>query len=330
MVLDSIVDEHSTEVTVEDEKCEYMEAKNLVYKECDHEMWKFYSCDWFIKAWKNDAERYASMSQLLAANRRFASWDGSSSRGSVRDKLLYAEDVDCYFIIRSLSKMLVEKRPGWMPDRYSYKMELRPVNQFGGRIVDDSDEADEIEIEFVPAWIDETEDKYGRLLFLAFSGYDENDSATTSFSRDPDERKQEINNTLYQPRAMQALSAGEKSKKAEYYSMIYVAWWDGAMDNWGKLPHPYAEDIEIMEDWSNFRNVHFSLRINNRLINRRRIVHQIEPKQKATFKFLADNIPDPRAVFYIRGKRYVCEKLTATFTENGMSQLIKGVFYPII
>lgn len=34
-------------------------------------------------------------------------------------------------------------------------------------------------------------------------------------------------------------------------------------------------------------------------------------------------------MFIIRGKRYLCEKMTATFTENGMSQLIKGVFWPI-
>lgn len=330
--LDKVVDEHTVEVTVDDDKCEYQEAKNLVYKECDHEMWKFYSCDWFIKAWQKGAVRYATMRELLSANRWLATWNGSTSRGSNRDKLLYAEDVDAYFIVRSLSKTLVEKRGGFMPNRYQYKMELRPVNLFGGRIVDDSEDADEVEIEFVPAWVDETEDKYGRCLFLSFSGYDENDSTGTSWSRDPYQRKEEIDNTLYQPHAFQSLSAGELNKTAEYYSMIYVAWWDGATDGamTGKLPHPYAEDIEVLPDWSNFRNIHFSMRLNNRYSNRRRIVHQIETKQKTTFKFLSDNIPDPRAVFFIRGKRYVCEKMTATFTENGMSQLIKGVFYPIL
>ena len=35
-------------------------------------------------------------------------------------------------------------------------------------------------------------------------------------------------------------------------------------------------------------------------------------------------------LFIIRGKRYVCEKLTATFTSQGMSQLIKGSFYPVL
>ena len=331
IALNDIIEEYSTEVTVEDDRCEYSEAKNLVFKECDHEMWKFYSCDWFIKAWKKNAVVYPSMRELLAANKSFATWNGSSSRGSRRDKLLYAEDIDTYFIIRSLSKTLVEKRDGWMPNRYSYKMELRPVNMFGGRIVDESDDADEIEIEFVPAWIDETEDKYGRVLFLAFSGYDENDSTTTSWSRDPDERKQEIDNTLYQPHAVQALSAGEKTKTAEYYNVIYVAWWDGATDGAleGKLPHPYVENVEVTPDWSNFRNIHMSLRINDRYHNSRRNVHAIDTKQKTTFKFLSDTIPNPRAMFLIRGKRYLCEKVTATFTENGMSQLIKGIFWPI-
>ena len=328
--LDNIIDEHTVEVTVEEDKCEYREAKNLVYKEGDHEMWKFYSCDWFIKAWKAGAVRYKSMRELLEANRWLASWNGSTQRGSNRDKLLYAEDVDAYFIVRSLSKTLVEKRGGFMPNRYEYKMELRPVNLFGGRIVSDDEDADEIEIEFVPAWVDETEDKYGRCLFLSFSGYDENDSTGTSWSRDPYQRKEEIDNTLYQPHAFQSLAAGERNKKAEYYDRIYIGWWDGAQSPKGKLPHPYVEDIEIAEDWSNFNNIHFSLRINHTTLNRRRTAHAINSRQKSTFKFLSDTIPNPRAVFFIRGKKYLCEKLTATFTEHGMSQLIKGVFYQIV
>ena len=327
--LSNVVDEHTAEVTVEDDKCEYQEAKNLVYKECDHEMWKFYSCDWFVKAWQHNVVRYASMSELLAANRSFRTWNGSNSRGSNMNKLLYAEDLDAYFIIRSLSKTLVEKRDGWMPNRYSYTMELRPINLFGGHIVNDSEDADEIEIEFVPAWVDETEDKYGRLLFLSFSGYDETDSTSTSIRVDPAERKKEIDATLYQPLPLQSLTAGEQTKKAEYYDRIYVGWWDGALSSDGKLPHPFVEDVEIADDWTNFRNVHFSLRINNHLLNRRRVVHAINPKVKKTFKFIADTIPNPRAVFFIKGKKYLCEKITATFTEQGMSQLLKGVFYPI-
>ena len=127
-----------------------------------------------------------------------------------------------------------------------------------------------------------------------------------------------------------SLEAGEKEKKSEYYDRIYIGWYDGSNYYQGsRLPYPNVENIVIADDWSNFNYAHFSLRINDRQVRRGQIIHNINPKMKTTFKFIADNIPDVRSVFLIRGKRYICEKITATFTENGMSQLIKGVFYPI-
>lgn len=320
--LENIVDEHSTEVKVEEENCEYAEQKNLVYKDCDHEMWKFYSCDWFIKGWQNRVVRYKSMMELLQANKGYATWRGQHGRENRIDKLLYAEDCDAYFVIRAVSRQIqVEVRAGRIYVYYIYKCRLQPVNLFGGRIVNDNEDADSQEIEFVPAWIDDTEDKYGRVLFLSFSAYDEDNNTTSEDDSD---------HPFMQTHTVSSLAAGEKDKKAEYYDRIYVGFWDGSQSTMGKLPRPWVEDIEIMEDWSNFSYLHFSLRINNGQQNRRRIIHNIEPKMKTTFKFLADTIPDVRAVFFIKGKKYLCEKITATFTENGMSQLLKGVFYPIV
>lgn len=320
--LENIVEEHSTEVKVEEENCEYSEQKNLVYKDCDHEMWKFYSCDWFIKGWQNRVIRYKSLSELMNDNKGYATWRGQHGRNSNIDKLLYAEDCDAYFVIRAVSRQIqIEVRVGHIYVYYLYKCRLQPVNLFGGRIVGDDEDADSQEIEFVPAWIDDTEDKYGRVLFLSFSAYDEDNNTTSEDDSD---------HPFMQSHTVSSLAAGEKDKKAEYYDRIYVGFWDGSQNTMGKLPRPWVEDIEIRDDWSNFGYLHFSLRINNRQQNRRRIIHNIEPKMKTTFKFLADTIPDVRAVFHIRGKKYLCEKITATFTENGMSQLLKGVFYPIV
>ncbi len=322
VMLENIIDEHSTEVKVEEENCEYSEQKNLVYKDCDHEMWKFYSCDWFIKGWQNRVVRYKSMMELLQANKGYATWKGQHGRNNRIDKLLYAEDCDAYFVIRAVSRQIqVEMRAGRIYVYYIYKCRLQPVNLFGGRIVNDNEDADSQDIEFVPAWIDDTEEKYGRVLFLSFSAYDEDNNTTSEDDSD---------HPFMQTHTVSSLAAGEKDKKAEYYDRIYVGFWDGSQSTQGKLPRPWVEDIEIMDDWSNFSYLHFSLRINNRQQNRRRIIHNIEPKMKTTFKFLADAIPDVRAVFYIKGKKYLCEKITATFTENGMSQLLKGVFYPIV
>lgn len=155
--ISEVVDEHTVEITVEDEKCEYQEAKNLVYKDCDNVMWKYYSCDWFIKAMKGNIVSYKSLNELLSDNKWLSTWNGSSLRGSNLNKVLYAEDIDTYFIIRTVSRTDNGKDVFGHP-RYIYKCMPQPINIFGGRIVDDSEDADEIEIEFVPVRIDDTEE----------------------------------------------------------------------------------------------------------------------------------------------------------------------------
>ena len=331
----NVIEEHSTEVKVEEERCDYIEAKNLAYKDCDHEMWKFYSCEWFIKSWSNYSSsvvRYNSLRELLTANQWLATWNGSNMRGSNMNKLLYAADLDAYFIIRTVSRVQNGYHADGKTKRWIYKCVLQPVNLLGPRIVDDSEDADATEIEFVPAWIDYTDDTYGWMLFLKFSGYDEETSTYSGRSQyEPfsNEWYNERNNYFAQTQPAQSLAAGEADKKAEYYDRIYIGWWDGAGDGSGKMPYPKVVDVVINDDWSNFYHPHFSLRINNQLTNQYRRVYPIEPTQKTTFKFLSSTIPDVRSLFYIRGKKYICEKLTSTFTEHGMSNLIKGVFYPV-
>lgn len=58
--------------------------------------------------------------------------------------------------------------------------------------------------------------------------------------------------------------------------------------------------------------------------------YTIDGKQKYTFKFPSNEIPNPRCLFYIHGQKYICEKITATFKDGiGMSNLLKGVFFRI-
>ena len=310
--IDKVVDSYTAEVSDTNES-NYIEASNVRYKECEHNMWKFYSCPWFIKDSKNTRVEYDTIVQLINANRSYARVR-QYHRGTNINKVLYAKNIDTHFIIRCIrneyagTNSLGEK----LYDRICI---LQPINVFGDKIVDESNE-DAIELDFVPAWIEETESSKGNCLFLEIGNYEEEDASSSNTSNDDD-------TTIYQPNAMQQLSAGKKQEKVEYYDKIYVAFWNGTNYNSGKLPCPTLDTINIREDWSVFSS-------NGSLRLQKAPKYKINPKQKFNFSFISDTIPNARSVFFINGRKYLCEKITATFTENGMSQLLKGSFYLII
>ena len=315
--IEKVIDTYTAEVTAEDES-NYIEAANLRYKECDHNMWKFYCCPWFIKDSEANRLEYDTLDELITANKSFARVR-SYYRGSNIHRVLYAKDVDMHFVIRCIRNEYVETN-SFGRDIYDRICILQPVNVFGDRIVDENTDND-IEVEFVPAWIDETEESKGNCLFLEIEGYDETEvSSTTREDTDPA-------TTIYQPSAMQRLSAGEKEEKTEYFDKIYIAFWDGANNNIGKLPCPTIDWVTVKEDWTYFIT-QFSMRLSNGALSLP--TYKINPKQKYQFSFISDEIPNVRSLFFIKGKKYLCEKITATFTENGMSQLLKGNFYRVL
>ena len=278
-------------------------------------------------------------------------------------KLFYAKDVDTYFIMWCYKSELAKSFHVYNNETdynyYIYTNRLMPVNQFGKRVVEKDGE--EIELKIVPAWIDYTDNDLGQCLFLecgemgsAESWTEETDeNGNTSggfnpgsgggyfggggrraprFGRGDDDDDTDYNTgALAQTDAGRAIAKGEQDKNDAYFDMIYVGFWDGTKQQSGKLPKPVVDSIEITDDFEVIRSS-YSLRINNQQAPRTtgQYVFPIDSRKKYNFSFLSDDIPDPRAVFYIEGSKYVCEKLTATFHEStGKSQLIKGVFYRI-
>ena len=279
-------------------------------------MWKFYSCPWFLR----DAlvTRYNTLADLIAENKQFARVR-SYPRGSNVNKIFYAKDVNNYFIIRCIRNEYLGTN-GLGHEMYDRICVLQPINQFGDKIMDkESDDA--IELDFVPAWIDETEPTKGNCLFLDIPGYDEDNAESTTGTRPDDDEDAE--SKIYQPTAMQRLQNGEQKEKSEYFDKIYLAFWNGIHHNLGKLPCPNVDNFVVREDWS-YYTANGSLKLQSN------VNFKINPKQKYNFSFISDSIPNVRSVFFINGRKYLCEKITATFTENGMSQLLKGSFYLII
>ena len=313
--IDKVVDSYTTDVTDTNES-NYIEASNVRYKECEHNMWKFYSCPWFLQ----DAlvTRYNTLADLIAENKQFARVR-SYPRGSNVNKIFYAKDVNNYFIIRCIRNEYAGTN-SLGREIYDRICVLQPINQFGDKIMDkESDDA--IELDFVPAWIDETEPTKGNCLFLDIPGYDEDNAESTTGTRPDDDEDAE--SKIYQPTAMQRLQNGEQKEKSEYFDKIYLAFWNGIHHNLGKLPCPNVDNFVVREDWS-YYTANGSLKLQSN------VNFKINPKQKYNFSFISDSIPNVRSVFFINGRKYLCEKITATFTENGMSQLLKGSFYLII
>ena len=273
--------------------------------------------------------------------------------GSNGHKLFYAKDVDTYFIMFCYRSELIMSKEveGMTYNWYKYYNRLEPIAQFGKRLVDA--DAEDLEMKIVPAWIDDTDDEHGPCFFLecgemgsAIAWTDEEDvqgnttggftggsrangnygsggTGSSSYSAEADYN----DGALAQSKVGLAIERGEKQKSEDYFDSIYVAFWDGNIWAPGHQPCPIIDSVMTDNDFNAIRSS-YSLRLDrpSDSINRDMLYH-IDGKKKYNFSFLADEIPDVRAIFNIKGGRYLCEKITATFTEHGMSKKLKGVFY---
>ena len=367
--INNVVNKYSVDVT-QDNKCEYIATKNLIYADNDNRLWAYRSCQWYIDKHKNEAVVYSTLNSLLthaATLKESGVYITSEGNGTTKkfyrgypnasdgNKLFYAKDVDTYFIMYCYKSELYETNHIQNTDYHWYKYynKLIPINQFGKFLFDK--DAEDVELNIVPAWIDDTEDDLGPCVFLECGdlgsavSYTKDESSSGSVSGGSGnrrggtrgehgfygERGRENDDTDYDDGALaqgtagRTILKGDLEKNDAYFDKIYVAFWDGTTTKEGKLPHPIVDKVETFDDFTKY-TCSYSMRLEAPK-GLEKYTYDIDNKKKYTFSFLSDVIPDPRAVFFIEGSRYVCEKITATFQEStGKSQLLKGVFYRII
>lgn len=308
ITMNDIVDDFSVEVT-SDPQSSYKNDSTLRYADCDHELWKFYSCDWLVKSHEEMVVSYGKLEDLIEANKNLKETVvGVEYPNSNLDKILYVENMNTYFVFRPV-KIIPQGRYDSVSDTYYdlYVNALQPINQFGERI-GSNEESNSIELGIVPAWIDDTETSKGPCLFLELN-FDDGEATS--------------DNSKYWPLSL--LDSGESEKSSAYFSQLFVAFWDGTNYFKGFQPRPIIDKIEMNEDWS-FVETDYSMRLND-FDSFVQLGMDIDSSKKYNFQFLSHEIPPVRAVFIIQGMPYICEKITATFTEFGMSQLLKGTFY---
>lgn len=331
--LKQVIDDYQMEkVDVGD--CKYRGACNLKYADCDHRMWKYYVNPTFIQFWldkyleRGSLYREVDNVEVVAEMARRNEWEKVENpvTGAI-SRLYYCKEEDRYLIVRVIQfeKLGSSNFEGEQVPFGYYHTIGQFVNTFAPRMV--HPDADTKELKIVPAWIDDTDVAKGQCIFLQLpdyenakaarphNGFDNWDEAMAHLAPEPDYFIKELQENYLK-------------EDEEYLDKIYVGFYPGG-GLFDTYRHPYIDVVDFNHTWWP-EHLGWSLALNSDTFNQYTIEGKIDPTQKYTFKFLADDVPNARSVFIIHGQRYLCEKITATFTEHGMSKMMKGVFYKLL
>lgn len=333
--LTSIVDEYQVNVSKDDDSG-YFFAQNLKYSDGGHHLSKFYDCGWFFKSALSHTQvvDVSTLSGLCAA--------GAMPFGN--NSLLYHTlDTDDHLALYVINRINVN---GHYDDQFS----LVPLNHFGA-IINDSEHDDEAkEFDIIPVCIGDTDDEYGFLPFLDIPDSD-GSGGTAIRGRRPGGPETAADDEVVQYWPVTAILQGEQEKKS-YFDKLFVAIWDGNINVFPKLPHAHVDSYEISSTHlitsesgpqgstifakSIFtltglsRSLRLTARNSDDFGHRFLQLPKINARQKFVYNFLSSTVPSLNSIFYIRGRRYLCGKLTFALNTSRSVRLIKGEFYKIV
>ena len=126
------------------------------------------------------------------------------------------------------------------------------------------------------------------------------------------------------------------TQRWERHATGSASWWEFVYDTITKrqIPHPIISNYEPVWAESVLYPTYFKFSANEKkyslALEASNVVNKtIDGRVKFTVKFIANDIPDVGSVFIISGQQFLCKKITATITERGISQMLKGEFYRI-
>ena len=295
-------------------------------------VWNRYTCSWLIEKNRTfvkelNASSFEAFKEEWGVDRGFFTAVGQTAINKIlaNNPCPYIiHYLDTYFIVvygeKTKTTYVTSASGKHQVDWYARR--LQPIAMFAHWLSDD-DEDDATTINIVPATIEDTEK--GECVYLTIGDLDNEDAVS-----------EEALDTSAVRKYSQLIEAGEDDESQEYLSNMCaaIAWQENSADNEGKHYCPIIDNVYAMKRdfnagyWHGFDINGFRLS-QNRAYTAEIGFNDIDTTQKYTFKFISDTLPNVRSIFIIQGKRYVAEKITATFTENGMSSLIKGVFYRV-
>lgn len=322
---------------------------NIRYKyDGDDDVWSLYDCTWFIDSWRNGKVtgdypfvEYDTFNDLWAAVKDLLYYSSKFSPPSTRPlegKAYYVKDEDAYYI---LTRRLVQESHitddglvsgnGNIIQWHIYN-HLCHLNPFGhaSEIGTGDDAPTEVSMRIVPVSFTDTVEKGDKEYVGDFDGHKIYQQLWNDYGRcmklpyTPDS----TGTPVLTGTAIEQVTAGAPSSPESAYDKIYVGFWTGGRFTPDPYPYP-AVTRRIIADC---REPAILDNAFPNLAPRDRTQSSLRPdlKRKYKFSFLSKKIPNVRSIFLIRGKRYLCRKITATFRSNGMSELLKGEFYRII
>ncbi len=158
----------------------------------------------------------------------------------------------------------------------------------------------------------------------------------------------------YVPDIINRLSSGKREKDDMYFNKLWVVLWEdtaGGPEVWftrKKEPYCLRKKAEywrgsvrhvIYDDDGNpvygeytegFSSHNWNLTPYDSSLQTNAALPKVDESKVYRYNFLATSLPDPKAIYIIKGKQYACAKLTVHFTIKGMSEYIEGEFYEII
>jgi hypothetical protein len=296
-------------------------------------VWNRYTCSWLIEKNKTyvkelDNDSFEEFKAQWGTDKGFFVEVGQTALNKILSNNpcpYIVHYLDTYFIVVygdvTKTTYVTTKTGKHQVDWYARR--LQPIAMFAHWLSEEELE-DATTINIIPATIDDTEK--GDCIYLSIGDLDNVDAVS-----------EESTDKTVVRKYSQLIAAGEDDEDTEYLSNMCAALAlpESSPNQDGQFYCPVIDKVYALkgefkaQELSDFDIDGFRLS-QNRAYTADILFSDIDTTQKYTFKFLSETMPNVRSIFLIQGKRYVAEKITATFTEEGMSQLLTGVFHPVL
>lgn len=320
ILLEDVADEYQASISRDEEDADFLPVMKFKYPDQDFTIWKYLCCPWILDSPR--AKRSDNIFDNMVQYNQLPE--------DKRPDIFFVRALDSWYCVRQYQ---INISSGAVPEysvnvKYPYKYvsfyDKQPLNVFGPPDYDEDAKYDSLECS--PAPVDYALE--GKMMWLPFAPGSSDVSSSgsefsggvvipghTSVDGHPDVGSNELN--TFRDRVNFDIQEHDNESNSGLYSNIFLGI---VSPNPSRFPFPIT-DIELCYGQTVASTKLF------RLSSGSPGGVDIDPEVKYTFKFISGSIPDVSSIFVIHGQKYICRKITASFSRFGMSRILKGEFF---